>query len=594
MFAAFLLTLMIASPMNTQEGDVSFGESSNYFISGDFSDLVEKGGTIYAASGFGLAVIPSDLSFQEHIPTPHYSRKLAAAGKRIYLGEGNHVTEFKVSGKKVEMLATYPVEGKVTALAANKRFLAVGTDSAKVVIFSQEKELRLLGAIEAPQVATNLLLYGKFIYAACGRGGVAVIGLGDNPSLVRTLDVSGAQALEVAENTLFVATASSEIYGFSLAAPSSPQEEIKFSSSSPAISLGYYNKHLYAAQGYQGYSIFNLRGERLEIAEPAREGYVARIIPTGKGVFLALGGQGLVRLYGKTPQELRVVGRLTQNSPSVHTAQSGAFWAVARGRDGVGIVRLSEGETSVSFGHAEPMPSKAAGVLLSGTYLYVADADHGAFIFDLKTFPLAERKFDLNQPGTPQRFALTDYLILLAAGDFGARVLWICPCGPLKERSALEKGIRAVDVATKDSIVYVADPDSGLRVMVVRDKGQKIQQLSTYPGAISPIALLREGDVLYVADSIGAVIALDISTPTQPSQLSFSYIGAQPYGLGITGSTLYVACGEQGILPIDASDPKTPLIGGFIDTPGKALAVAPSEEYLGVADYTSWILIPRD
>lgn len=589
MFAALLLTLMTAS----SEVEVLFEEGRNYFISGDFSDLVDVGGTLYAASGFGLTIVPADLSTQEHIPTPHYSRKIALAGKQVYLGEGNQITEFKISTKGTQMLTTYPAPGKVTALAARKDLLVAGTDSAKIVIFSNPSKPKVIATFDAPAAVKDLFIYREFLYAACGRGGVVIINLGENPSIVRAMDVSGAQALTVAEDLLFVATTAADVLGFSLAEPSSPQRKKSFSSGSEVVSLAYYNKHLYAAQGYAGYSVFNLRGERLEIAEPFRQGDVASILATKEGVFLALRERGLVRLEGKSPKELKVAARLEQNSPSVHTAQSGAFWAVARDRDGASIGRLLEGEESVAWGHAEPAPKKAAGVLLSGTYLYVADADRGASIFNLKTFPFAERKFDLNQPGTPQRFALSEDLIFLAAGDRGLRVLLICPCGPLQQRVALQ-GVKAVDVAAKDSIVYVADPDSGLRVMVVRNKYQEIHELSIYPGVISPQALLRRDDVLYAADSIGAIVTLDISEAKNPRQLSFAFIETQPYGMAMEGSTLYVACGEEGVLPIDVSDVRNPVIGEFIETPGRALSVAASDDYLGVADYTSWMLIPVD
>ncbi len=587
MLTGLLLTLMAAAP------EVMFGDAGNYFVAGDFADIVEVDGTIYAASGFGLTTVPADLSSQEHFPTPYYSRKIASADKRLYLGEGTRITAFKVSGKAVQMLASYPVQGRITALAAGKDFVAAGTDSAKVEIFSQDSRLKPIAVIDMPETVKDIVFYKGFLYAACGREGVVIIRLGDAPAKVGELSLSGARALEVGENTLFVAIASTEIYGFSLADPASPQEKIKFSSSSPAVSLAYYDKHLYAAQRYQGYSIFNLRGERVELAEPFRQGDVVDILPTDEGVFLALREAGVVRLEDETLAELTLTARLEQNSPSIHTTQSGSFWAVARGEDGASIVRLFEGETFVTLGHAEPPPSNAAGVFLSGTYLYVADVKHGASIYNMKTFPVAERSFDLHQPGEPQRINLTNDLIPLAAGEWGLRVLWICPCGPLKQRSALG-GFTAVDVAARDSIIYVADPDSGLRIMEVSEEGVKLTQLSVYPGVISPRALLRDGDVLYVADSIGAIAALDVSDPANPEQLSFTFIDTRPYGLDIENSTLYVACGESGVLEIDVSDPSAPKPGEFIETPGKALAVAASKRHLGVADYTSWILLPLE
>jgi len=581
-FAAFLLAAVsLTAPSEFESG-------LNYFICGDFADLVEVEGKVFGASGFGLTVLSPELRLERHIPTTGYSRKIAIQNKAVYLGDGERLAGFKLKSGRPVQTADYVLPGRLTALAANERFVAAGTDSGTVVLFVRRRKLEQVGSFHFAGGVRDLCFYDGMLYAACGRGGLGVMKVSESPSLVDTLELSGALSLTAAQHKLFVGTEFSEIHVLSLADPSAPAAERRFASGAPALALEYHDGHLYAAQGHQGYSIFDPEGKRVEQKREFREGFVADILPTGHGVYLALRERGVVKLEGRNPRDLEAALYLEQGAPSVHTAGQGAFLAIAQG--GVRIARL-DGET-VTWGVADPAPAKAEGVHLSGTYLYVADADEGALIFSLATFPYAERRFALTQPGTPHRFALASDFILLAAAEKGLRVLWICPCGPLKQRGEFETGVHAADVAVKDSIIYVADPDSGLRVLTLRDEGKEVVELSRYAGAVNPTALLVDDDVLYIADGIGAVAAVDISDPAAPEQLSFTFISARPRGLAKAGSALYVACGEEGVLKVDMDDPKAPVLGGFIETPGRALAVAAAKGHLAVADYTSWVLLP--
>lgn len=589
-----MLTLLLSSlftyTLEPLEGLTE--ESVNFFVIGDFSALVEVSGKLFAADGFGLAELePEDLSSLKRLPTPDYSTQIAAAGNSVYLA-GSKVTEFNLSAGTPETLASYPLEGKATALAVAGDFVAVGTDSARLVIFSRSPEgLKRITTLQLAEVPGDLASYRDVLYVACGRGGLEVIRVSGEPTRLSPVSLSGVQALAVGEGKLYAATDYSTMTVYSLTDAARPDEIKSFPTQSPAVSLAYYNKHIYAAQGYQGYTVFSAQGRPLEDAEPVREGFIAQALPTSGGLYLAAGDKGVFRLQGPKPQALKVSGRLYQSSPVQHTSASGSFWGVAQGKNVAQAVMLGNDEATASL--AAPPPMNAVGAEISGTNLYVADSGRGVSVFSIKDFPRIERKFDLFVPGIPMRFAFTQDQILVAAGPRGLRVLWICPCGPLKERASMDDGVYAVDVAGKDSVAYVADPDSGLRIVLMRPQGKEglnLEQVSIYPGAISPVALLREGDTLYVADSVGAVAVLDISDPLSLRQIAFIPLATRPYGMAKEGSTLYVAAGEEGVLTIDLADPQAPTLMEPIQTPGKALAVDVSGGYLGVADFTSWML----
>lgn len=583
MTAIFLLTFLVSTGETVWLPE----DTRSEFISGDYSALVEANDKLYAASGYGLAEMDPGFLEVRHVMTSGYSQKIAASAGKIWVASGSSVVEFNVN-EGLSGTASFPLKGKVSALEACDKFLASATDSGVLVIsFTSSVSSPFLTASLGGAVE-DLVFSGDYLYATT-KEGIKIFSTGQNPALIRELSLPGSKTVAAGSGKLFVGLSVGTIVVFSLKDQESPREELRFEAGASPVSLACFGKRLYAAQGYQGYAVFDFQGKRLDKPLTFLEGYISDILPTKKGAYLALAEKGIVLLEGKDPPTFAVVNRFSRLSPVLHTSRSGDFWAIAQGRGGVSIVKQEP--DSLVKGFADPRPENALGVLLSGTNLYIGDQSRGVFIHSLKTFPVAEEKYNLFQPGSPLRFGLSGDIILSAEEDKGLRTLWICPCGPLKDKGKLD-GINAVDVAVVDSIAYVADPDSGLRIVALREEGKTVEELSIYPGAVSPVALLLEGQKLFVADSVGALVILDIKDPVSPKQLSFTAIGVRPYGLALSGSTLYVASGEKGVLEISVADPAAPVPGDFIDTPGKALAVAVSETHLGVADYTSWLLVP--
>lgn len=573
-----------------QEGKSILPEgAASHFISGDYWNLVEMGGRLYAASGYGLAAMDTELKAVGHFPTLGYSRKVRSCDDgKLCLSDAESVALFDASGSN---LGSYEIGSEVTALSCGQGFVAAGTESGLFAVIYLSSKNDAPASVNLGSKVESIVFWNGYFYAAAG-GSIYVITCEKAPKIIKETSLPGVKTLAAGDSRLYAGLSESKIAVFSLKDPKEPKEESVFDAPASPVALCFQSKKLFAALGYQGYAVFDAKGKRLDASRGFAEGYVADILPSKKGFYLALRDKGIVFLEGKNFANMEITRRLPKNAPSVHTARGGEFWAIAQGRDGAKVVKPEPEKLVVGF--ADPKPDNAAGVLLSGTNLYVVDPGRSLLsIFSLKEFPVTKPDFTINQAGDLSRIALSNELILDAAGEKGLRVLWICPCGPLKEKGKLE-GIKAVDVAVKDSIVYVADPDSGLWVVALRKEGETPVTLSLYPGTVSPRSLLVEQDRLYVADSIGALAVLDISNPKEPGQFSFTMLGSRPYGLALSGSTLYLACGEKGVLKVDVSDPHSPRILGYIDTPGKALSVAASEAYLGVADYTSWLLLPID
>jgi uncharacterized protein YfaP (DUF2135 family)/plastocyanin len=103
-----------------------------------------------------------------------------------------------------------------------------------------------------------------------------------------------------------------------------------------------------------------------------------------------------------------------------------------------------------------------------------------------------------------------------------------------------------------------------------------------YGGSLDAVAVA--GGYAYVG--IGPRLAVvDISNPALPTQLSQTEVlGGFVKSVTIVGNYAYVAADSAGLYIIDISNPASPFVTGFRDTPGTAYGVAVAEDYAYVAD----------
>ncbi len=84
--------------------------------------------------------------------------------------------------------------------------------------------------------------------------------------------------------------------------------------------------------------------------------------------------------------------------------------------------------------------------------------------------------------------------------------------------------------------------------------------------------IAASGSVAYLAAG-GAILALDLSNPSEPSLLGRLDLDFVPLDIASAGSLLAIAAGEKGLVLIDASDPKKLRIASRLDFDGQAVAL---------------------
>jgi hypothetical protein len=95
------------------------------------------------------------------------------------------------------------------------------------------------------------------------------------------------------------------------------------------------------------------------------------------------------------------------------------------------------------------------------------------------------------------------------------------------------------------------------------------------------------GSYAYVADGSAGLRVIDVSTPTNPSEVGFfdvPRLAASAQGVAVSRGYAYVANSHDGLLVIDVSDPFSPVGVGHKNTPQGANGVTVAGGYVYLAE----------
>ncbi|MGH8103095.1 MAG: LVIVD repeat-containing protein, partial [bacterium] len=112
-------------------------------------------------------------------------------------------------------------------------------------------------------------------------------------------------------------------------------------------------------------------------------------------------------------------------------------------------------------------------------------------------------------------------------------------------------------VAVAGSYAYVADGDSGLRVVDIHDKQHPLEVGSVaLPNWAEDVVL--DGRYAYVAAGGAGIRVVDITQPQAPKEVSFSHVGRWAQDLAMVGHFVYVADDTAGLGIHDLSSTDSP------------------------------------
>ena len=159
------------------------------------------------------------------------------------------------------------------------------------------------------------------------------------------------------------------------------------------------------------------------------------------------------------------------------------------------------------------------------------------------------------------------------------------------------------DVWVSGNYAYVAEGNVGLCVVDVSNPGAP-RMIASNDKPFHGQNLVVSGTTAFVTGTrrsysssgvlrfVYGFYVIDIAIPTRPLLLgTLESETITFYGLDLSGSHAFVACGQSGVKVVDVSNPAQPTIVGSYQTPGLSGSVAVSGHYAYVADGTGGLQI---
>lgn len=148
----------------------------------------------------------------------------------------------------------------------------------------------------------------------------------------------------------------------------------------------------------------------------------------------------------------------------------------------------------------------------------------------------------------------------------------------------------AWDVEVSGDFAYIADEDGGLSVADISSPSNPFEVSSVEtPGRALTIDVVS--NFAYVADESGGLRVLNISDPVNPTEVGSFDTKEEAWGVTVSGDYAYVAVESDGVQILDISDPTSPTEVSRFDTPGNAVNVRVRGNYAYVADYSAGLRI---
>ena len=259
---------------------------------------------------------------------------------------------------------------------------------------------------------------------------------------------------------------------------------------------------------------------------------------------------------------------------------SGNYAYLADGDSGLRIIDVNNPVDPVNIATVDT-PDKAIDVAVSGNYAYVVDSSSGLQIVDISNPALSHIIGAVDIPGDIFWISVSGGYAYVMSSGFGIQVIDVRD----QENPSI---VGAINLSANDSRFTVSGNYAYLSIEYL---GVYVIDMSTPsdPKIIDFIdtysdmgAFVVSGDYAYAANRV-----IDIGAPGNPSILGTVAMPGPPDAVDIViyGNYAYMAA-SRGLLVVDVSDLKNPIITSTVDTPSSATSVASSGRYIYVADYS--------
>ena len=279
---------------------------------------------------------------------------------------------------------------------------------------------------------------------------------------------------------------------------------------------------------------------------------------------------------------------------------------VAAGKNGLVILDISNPAKPIFVSNYDTS-GEAYGISISGKYAYIADSNNGLEIIDIinKNNPIAIGNYELNKLYSYDEFGLDvavsgKYAYLV--DGYNLRIIDISNPSLPTLKGYYNTAGGALSVLASENIVYILDgdmlsiidvsnPESPTRKGYYNIKGNiyGVEVRNNY----AYVSYINKPDESYKG-SLKGLDVVDISNPEKPFQVGryegegrrHYTTGRKTYGIAVSDDYAYVTNGNIATVTIiNISNPSSPELAGYFETPGLAMNIAVKDDFAYVADY---------
>jgi hypothetical protein len=416
----------------------------------------------------------------------------------------------------------------------------------------------------------DLLVQDGNLYAAAGKAGLVVLGLGDpgRPQVLGGIDLPG-YALHFARSGSLGAVASAE-YGVTLLDLSDPAQPARISSFTPAdsaVAVAIAGDSVYVACGADGVVAVDAgRPESPTVAWRLSTPAPARGVTTKDSVlFVMCGDSGALILNTRQPRQPIRAGWPGALAMDV----SGGLAAVACGTYGVWLEDVSD----------PARPESLSYVALAG---FGRDVAVGQGLMSIASVLGGVLRYDVSAPATPvflSRSGVPGYTRSIATED---NVAWVgttdglravdLSLNPARDIGFCPLSRPANDVALGRGSAAVALGDIGLAIVMTGDpQNPSLAATLAMPDSALSVAVLDSWAFLGTADS--GLFVVSVVNPQRPAVAANLALPGPLVGMSLRGALLAVAAGDSGLYLVDVAEPTSPRQLVRVGLPGFTNAV---------------------
>ena len=197
----------------------------------------------------------------------------------------------------------------------------------------------------------------------------------------------------------------------------------------------------------------------------------------------------------------------------------------------------------------------------------------------------------LDTPGEATDVAVADNFAYIADGQSGLRIIDISDPENPAETSAFDSPGDCYAVAVVGNRAFIADGQRGLRIVDVSDPEHPAEIGAYVPEVGIAYDVVVSGNYAYISDLIAGVRVVNVSDPENPQQVGLYDTPDVTQGVFVDGDFLFIADRRTGLLILDVSNPANPQRVGTCDTPGEARGVVAEGDFAYIADQAAGLRV---